>query len=103
MVSDVAFAGNTIEGFIGATFPAGSQDPEIVIIAITLTVFKVAIDTAVLVTAASSVDDSETRITDTTLSPLIVVGVEGTNVDYSAFSVDYGGSVIANTLAVLVS
>lgn len=67
MVSKIAFAGNSIKGFMFSTFSAGMQNPEIPIFAVALTVSQVTIFSTVLIVTASSVYHSEARVTDTTL------------------------------------
>jgi len=93
VVAEIALTGNSVEGFVGSTSSAGAQDPEIAIIAVTLTVLKITIDSTVLIAAAFSIDDSVTSITDTALSSLVPVGVEGTLFRVDAFAVIDGHAV----------
>ena len=115
MVAEVALAGHSVEGFVDSASSAGVEDPEVSIIAVALSVLEVAIDSAVLVAAASSVDDSVASIANATLSSLVPVGVEGAFLGVDAFalinwhavgahalSVDVGGSDGADGLAVAV-
>lgn len=115
VISEVALAGDSVEGFISSTSSAGVENPVVSFIAVALSVEEVAIDAAVLVAAASSVDDSVSSIADTALSSLVPVGIkraslgvftlsfeEGHSVGTHAFSVDVSGAKRAERFAVSV-
>lgn len=87
MVSKVAFAGNSIEGFMFSTFSAGMQNPEIPIFTVALTISQVTIFSTVLIVTASSVYHSEARIANTTLGFFIPGSIWRTNWDRSTFSI----------------
>lgn len=73
VVSKVAFAGDSVEGFMFSTSSAGTQDPEVSIFTIALSVFQISVFTTILIVATSSVDDSEARVADAALSFLVPV------------------------------
>ena len=55
--SNEALADYTVEGFIGTAGPAGSEDPEVTLLAIALSISKIAVLSTVLVAGAFSIND----------------------------------------------
>ena len=99
-VAEVALACDSVVGLIGSALSAGSKDPEVPIIAVTLTIFKISVDSTVLVVGASSIDDLISGIADAAARLVVRVGVEGTEKGRDALSVVEGKSVVALALSV---
>lgn len=100
VVADIALAGHSVEGLIGAAWSAGTQDPEKAIVAVALSVLEVAIEATVLVAAALSVDDSVASVADTALSLDVIAAEQRTDDAGGTLSVDDGQSVLTDALAV---
>lgn len=99
-VAEPALAGNTVVGLVGAAPSAGSENPEVVVVAVALSVLEVSVDPAVLVAGAASVDDSVPGVANAAVGTFVPVTVERTNLGRSALSVDDGLAVLADALSV---
>ena len=69
-------------------------------IAVALSVLEISIDTAILVAGASSIDDSVARVADAAVSLGVPAAVKRAHLGGSAFSIDGGLTIVADTLAV---
>lgn len=94
-VSEVAFAGDTVECLIGSALSASTKDPEVSFVAVAFSVSEVAVDTTVLVAAAAAVDDGESRVADTAARFSIGAGVGRAEDGADAFTVVEGEAVVA--------
>jgi len=104
-VSDVAneaLTDNTVVGLVGSAGLARSEDPEVTLIAVALSVLEISVDSAVLVVTALAVDDSEASVAGAASTVDIVVAVDWAGVAVDALSVDQLGSVVALALSVAV-
>lgn len=101
-VADKALADNTVVGLVGSAGLAGSEDPEVSLIAVALSVLEISVDSAVLVVTALAVDHSEASVAGAASTVDIVVAVDWAVVVVDALSVDQLGSVVALALSVAV-
>jgi len=99
-VADVALTGNPVEGLVGTALSAGSEDPEVPIIAVALSVLEVAVDSTILVVGALAADDLIAIIADAAAGFMVRVSVEGAEERGDALSVPEGESVVALALSV---
>lgn len=102
-VSEIAFTGDSVEGFVDTAGSAGIENPEISFLAVALAVLEISVDSTVLVARALSIDDSVSSVTDTAFSIFIPVTVERADLGDSAFSFVDGHSIIADAFSVDVS
>jgi hypothetical protein len=100
LVSEHALAADSIVALVVPASSAGIKDPVVSVVAVALSVHEVSIESAVLVAAASSVDDSISCITDAAFGSFIVVGVEGAFNDRLAFTINDGVAVGAHALTI---
>ena len=102
LVAYIALTCHSVKALVGSAHPASSQDPEVSVVAVALSVFQVSVDSTILVAAALSVDHSVARSADTALSFLVIKSVKGTGMDDPALSIIDWHSVFTNTFTVLV-
>jgi hypothetical protein len=101
-ITEPAFTGDSIEGFIGSTSSTGTKNPVVILVAITLSVLEVTIDTTILVTGASTVDYSVSRVANATVSFLVPTAVERTHYGGFTLTVDCRLTIRADTLSIHV-
>jgi hypothetical protein len=99
-VSDVALADDAVVGLILSAGPAGAEDPEEALIAVALAEPEIAVDSAILVVAAHSVDHLEALVADAALVVVVVVAVDRAVVVVEALSLPQLGAVVALALPV---
>lgn len=100
VIAQQALTRNSIVGLIGTTWSAGTQNPKVAIIAITLSVFEIAIDTTVLVAGAFTIDHSVSSITKAAVRIFFIVTVKRTHLNRFALSVDGRLTICTNTQCV---
>jgi hypothetical protein len=86
IVSNKALTYNTIVCLIGSAGLARSKNPEISIIAITLTILKITIDSTILIITALSVDNRKSSITDTASTVEIDMTIERAKIQSDTFT-----------------
>ena len=100
MISEITFTSDTVETFIWSTSSASIQDPEVSIIAVALTVLKISVDSTILITAAFSIDDSVSGVTDTAFGSLVPMRVKRTVFRIFTFSFINRHTVGAHALSI---